>query len=197
MIKLRTAKGKMSIICAYAPPQTPNHSYQERQLFFEDLGNFWHEISCNGPKYIIGDMNSRLYKHIAGEEHIIGPSIVNHDRISIPVHSNRSLLVELYTDCELQVSNSFCNKHVQDIVTYKEVWYDSGSEISSKNHEMLDLLLSPRQHAHFVKDMRVIKDYALQSHHYLFVVNYEVSLARQAGKSFFEIRGFCCEVRIC
>ena len=120
--------------------QTANHSFQDRQLFFEELSNFWQSISCNGPKCVIGDMNSRLYRHISGEDHIIGPNITHQSHRAIPAHANRSLLIEFCTECELLIANTFRESDEKNSFTYKEIWYKPGSQMTSKNHEMLDLV---------------------------------------------------------
>ena len=68
MLKLRTVRGKVVLLSAYAPPQTPNHPIDERQSFFQSLSKLWSETSCNGPRFLLGDLNSRLYKKLPGEE---------------------------------------------------------------------------------------------------------------------------------
>ena len=70
--RVRTFKGQIVIFCAYAPPQTPKHSALGRQAYFQELSKFWSDTSCNGPKLIAGDLNSRLYARLPGEEQIIG-----------------------------------------------------------------------------------------------------------------------------
>ena len=76
MIKLKVKGGKMILFSTYAPPQTIKHPVNERQQFFNELAEFWMLVSCNGPKIIAGDLNSRLYCRLANEHSFIGNSIV-------------------------------------------------------------------------------------------------------------------------
>ena len=145
MLKLRTFKGKIAIVSAYAPPQTPKHSALERQAYFQELSKFWSDTSCNGPKLIAGDFNSRLYARLTGEEQIIGPNIIAKPGKSLHAHMNRFQLLQLCHDANLQIMNTFTQHELPDLVTYHEIWFDKNSPVTaSTNHELLDLLLVPQ-----------------------------------------------------
>jgi len=122
MLKLRTQKGKVVLFSAYAPPQTPNHPVNERQECFHSLAQFWSEVSCNGPKVVLGDFNSRLYARLPGEEDMIGDSIVRYANMKLKADMNRFLLMQLCSECDLQVVNTFSGLSVAELVTHRDIW---------------------------------------------------------------------------
>ena len=69
-LKLKIKGGKLAIISAYAPHA--GHPFDERQRFFDDLGDMHQALSCNGGCIIAGDMNSRLYERLPTENKFIG-----------------------------------------------------------------------------------------------------------------------------
>ena len=127
---------------------------------------------------IYGDLNARLYTRIAGEEQIIGSNVLMHPQINLRTDMNRSLLLQLCTECSLMIANTFTDTSLQDSVTYREIWYDKESEISKSNHEMLDILLLPQSCAHKIQFIQNAKHFALKSHHYMVVNGIETSLMK-------------------
>ena len=69
-LRLRVQGGKIGLISAYAPQS--GRAYEERRDFFNQLSSLWGSISINGPVYIFGDLNSRLYRRLVTEEGRIG-----------------------------------------------------------------------------------------------------------------------------
>ena len=55
--------------------------------------------------------------------------------------------------------------------------------MTSKNHEMLDLVLIPKHHAHRIHNLQIIKDFAIPSHHYLVIAHLHSSLEHQHSHS--------------
>jgi len=178
MLKLRTRQGKVALFSAYAPPQTPNHPFEERQKFFNDLSTLFTSTSCNGPKLILGDLNARLHVILPGEENIIGPNIVQHASAQLHAHMNRYQLVQLCSECELQVMNTFTQHALEDLVTYKEIWHQKHNAITAPNHELLDLILAPRTHAYRVSGLRCLSAFALKSHHAVVMAHFNVDLSK-------------------
>ena len=178
MLKLRTVRGKVVLLSAYAPPQTPNHPIDERQSFFQSLSKLWSESSCNGPRFLLGDLNSRLYKRLPGEEAYIGESFVEHQHRQLHADMNRFQLMQLCAECDLQIVNTFTDHSLSNLVTYKEIGYVHGSNVTSTNHELLDLILAPRTQAHRIANLSCIKEFALKSHHYLVIADLDVDLTK-------------------
>ena len=69
-LRMKCSKGKFAIFSAYAP--TGIYPYDVRQEYFANLATFYESVSVRGPKYILGDLNSRIFERQAEEEHIIG-----------------------------------------------------------------------------------------------------------------------------
>ena len=134
----------MILFSTYAPPQTTKHPVNERQQFFNELAQFWMSVSCNRPKIIAGDLNSRLYCRLANEHSFIGNSIVEQIERKLDMSMNRFQLIELCSELELQIHNTFSNMELHDLVTYREICYRTEQCISRSNHELLDLFLVPQ-----------------------------------------------------
>ena len=95
MVKLKIKGGKMVLFWTYTLMQTPTYSIDIRQSYFEELSHFYASVSCNGPKIISGDLNSRLYMRFPAEEDIVGPDIVEQPDRHFGMDLNRFLLLEL------------------------------------------------------------------------------------------------------
>ena len=130
----------MVLFCTYAPTQTPKYPIDVRQSYFEELSHFYASVSCNGPKIISGDLNSRLYMRFPAEEDIVGSNIVEQPDRHFGMDLNRFLLLELCAELRLQIQNTFLVGDLHDLVSYREVWYRNGQQIARNNYELLDLL---------------------------------------------------------
>ena len=154
----------------------------ERQQFFNELAEFWISVSCNGPKIIAGDLNSRLYCRLANEQSFIGNSIIEQIERKLDMSMNRFQLIELCSELELQIHNTFSNMELHDLVTYREICYRTEQCISRSNHELLDLFLVPQACAWQCQMLPSIKKFALKSHYYLICmdVTFEMEVQNQS-----------------
>ena len=84
--------------------------------------------------------------------------------------------MQLCSECDLQVVNTFSGLSVAELVTYRDIYYQKGNAITGANHELLDLVLSPRTQAYRVTNLKCIQDFALISHPYLVVADLNVDL---------------------
>ena len=91
---------------------------------------------------------------------------------------NRYQLVQLCSECELQVMNTFTQHALEDLVTYKEIWHQKHNAITASNHELLDLILAPRTHAYRISRLRCLSAFALKSHHTVFMAHFNVDLSK-------------------
>ena len=123
----------MKICCAYALMQTATFLVDIRQAYFHKLANFWSSFSCNGPKIIAGDLNSRLYVRMANEHSIIEPHIIEKKRKHLDADMNRFYLVQLCMEFDLQIANTFMPGTLQDLEIFQEIEY--------KNTEAIIVLL--------------------------------------------------------
>lgn len=100
----------------------------ERALFYQHLKTKLGNLTGT-PTYLIGDWNARLHRCLPGEEGVLGPSLYGR-RNWLPASrqwgalggltpSNRALLMDLATENELTVSNSWFPKPAHKQVTFK------------------------------------------------------------------------------
>ena len=59
-LKLRVPKGRLALICAYAPHS--GYAHDARQSFFEDLRKMSRRTSVYGLQLVFGDLNARIHK---------------------------------------------------------------------------------------------------------------------------------------
>ena len=69
-LKIRVVGRKMALMSAYAPHS--GYPFDQRQVFFEQLGDMIENTSVNGLKLVTGDLNSRIYRRLRGEEYVLG-----------------------------------------------------------------------------------------------------------------------------
>ena len=65
-ICVRVTGGLLCLVTAYAPPNTPTHTFLERQTFFHDAQDFILSQRTHGPTLILGDFNARLHYTLPG-----------------------------------------------------------------------------------------------------------------------------------
>ena len=118
-IKLRCPKGTFAIINAYAAHQ--GKPYDERSQFSHDSIVCYRSISVNDPRFIYGDLNSRLYTRFAGENDVIRNWFFSNHVETIPQDANRFLLMELCHACNLEIANSFFDHPLSKQVTYFDI----------------------------------------------------------------------------
>ena len=90
---------------------------------------------------------------------------------------NRYYLVQMCSECELQIANTFTEHDFDNLVTYREIWYENGARKDSSNHELLDLALIQQKYAHRLSGLRCISNLAFKSHHSIVVADFDVDLA--------------------
>ena len=174
-LKLRVVGGKVNLITAYAPHA--GHPYAERQTFFNELGDFEHRLSRHGPNIIMGDMNSRIYRRLPGEEDIIGAYILESAEATIPEDANRHLLIELCTSAGMIVANTFFGVSRDRLVTCYNVGSRPMDEVSWRSHGQIDFVLVPKDWSDAVTSVQTDRTLALPTHHF-FVGSVDFDLSR-------------------
>ena len=164
-IKLKMKGGKFAIISTYAPHS--GHAFDIRQRHFHALADFWHSIRCNGPKIICGDLNARLYSRMPNEHAIIGEHAWLSEKKGIHAKMNRQLLMQICTQCDLQIANSFFRHLPEHQVTYFDIGYSAATPVSYHSHAQLDLILCPSSAMSLCTDVYSEPGIALKSHHFL------------------------------
>lgn len=91
-LKLRIPRRKAAVVSAYAPQcYCP---YSEHCNFF------------NKPKYLLGDLNARLYDGRPGEDTIIGNFFFKNCSRFLHPELNRFLFMEFCSSCPLHIANT-------------------------------------------------------------------------------------------
>ena len=112
----------------------------------------------HGPKFIIGDLNSRLYHRLPDEEDIIGPYVFQNDIMKLRADMNRFLLLETYEACNLIVANSFLDRTDEKKVTYREWGVSPLAAIRSDQFTELDIVLIDRARFSHIIDISSHRD---------------------------------------
>ena len=165
-IKLKTPRGKLCIINAYAPHN--RRPYDERQRFFADLGDLYGRPSGCDVKVLVGDFNARLGRALPNEEHEIGPfSFGRTARVGTPGEFNRDLLLEMCVCHSLAVANTFCDMALCNRPTFREAGVRPMDPITEDKFAQLDLLLVPQWFLPRVVRVGSDRSAALASQHFL------------------------------
>ena len=179
-LKLRVQGGTAAFISAYAPHS--GYSFDQRQTFFEDLGNMFRRTSVNGLKMVLGDLNSRLHKRLAGESSFIGDFVFGNAQAHLEHNSNRDLLVEFCTSHDAVISNTFFDNPPERQVTYRSLGVQPLENVSSSCFAVIDFALTRRTQLHEMLNVWSERRATLASHHFLLLAT--VSPTCQQFQSF-------------
>ena len=144
-LKIKCPGSKFAVFSIYAP--TSAYAYDVRQKFFEKLSVFYKSVSAHGPKYVLGDFNSRIFERQAGEERIIGDSYFRNAKpVSLSSTLNRFLLCEFCSSCELQIANTFFQQPVANQITYYDIGGQPMDDCNTGKFAQIDLILCPHSY---------------------------------------------------
>eukprot|EP00975_Prorocentrum_lima_P054848 11497894-Prorocentrum_lima.AAC.1 len=146
----------VTFLGVYAP--TAQRSEGEKERFYEELQTLTHRFARRGPTFILGDFNARLQTRLEEEHDMIGPHVFDPTRITIAEQLpetlyNRHLMLDYLIAEELRVMNTFFPKPVSKLVTYRELWADSGPPYERGRYETLDYVLAPQRWRNCVRDV--------------------------------------------
>ena len=139
-------------------------TFEDPFSFFQSLKNFWQSVSVNGPKLCYGDFNSRLYTRLAGEETFIGQHFFQKPSKILRPDMNRFLLLEFCAFGSLCIANTFYDRPVEEMVTYRELATKPKDEITTSAFAELDFLLVEQAWSHKILSIRPCSNIALASH---------------------------------
>jgi len=179
-IRLRVSGGAIVFISAYAPQN--GRSYEQRQDFFNALGEFYVQEKSHGPSYILGDLNARLHVVRDGEGDVIGPAVFGNPRAQTDATSNRELLVEMCKRHSLTIANTLFEAPAEQLVTYYDLSAHAKDDITPRKFAQLDLVLVPLPWASSIAYVRSNRDKALQSHHFLVTAGLSISISKTQPK---------------
>jgi hypothetical protein len=161
--------GEIGLISAYAPDS--GYNFDIRQQFFRELGEMYSKTSVNGPKLILGDLNSRLQRRLPGEDDYMGEYTFGNRGATLETGSNRELLVELCAEHCLVIGNTFFEHPPEEQVTFRSLGTPPLDPISAQKFAQLDYVLTSSGHLQDLVDVRSSREEPLASHHFLVVAD--------------------------
>ena len=164
-LNMRVRGGKMASISAYAPHS--GYSFDQRQAFFEQLGDMIENTSVNGLKLVAGDLNARIHQRFPGEEDVLGEFTFGNKDADMVLGSNRELLLEMCAKHKMVVSNTCFDHPVEDQVTFRRPGTPPLQSIISGEFAQLDFFLAQQAKAQDILDVYNIRTEPLASHHFL------------------------------
>ena len=126
-------------------------------------------ISSHGPKICLGDLNSRLYCRLAGENEIIGPYFFSNGSKQLNSNMNRFLLLETCARCDLQIANTFIKRANEKQVTYYELTANPADTVTPNKFAELDVVLIGKEWLQTIVDIQSCRNASLASHHFLVI----------------------------
>jgi hypothetical protein len=141
-------------------------SVEEKLHFYEHLGIHYQQIAVNGPKYIYGDMTTRIGHARQGESDILGEfcfGIEARHRVEIP---NRDLLMDFCWSRQMVVANTTLPAPDESKVTFRELRIPPMAPITPLSFSMLDLLLMPARHTDRLVDIQSDRLAVLATQHF-------------------------------
>ena len=154
----------------------------ERVQFYDNLEDAVAQVSSNGPKLILGDLNARIGQKRPGEESILGDFRFGREathRVELP---NRDLLLELCCNLGYIVANSLLPNPAQNQVTYHEPVARPMDPIRIDRFNVLDRLLIPSHDARRLISPTSDRHAAIASHHFPVTSVLNVQLQAESAK---------------
>lgn len=157
-ILMETHDTKIHIISVYAPEACK--PLQEREIFFNQLQQAVDKIPSNEMLILLGDFNSRIGNNII-------PGVkqrFNEDYLN----SNGELLIELCTQQELRISNTFFPHKNQQKITFRN---------SRGQYSTIDYIITNRKiHPTQVIDVRTLNSANINTDHNLLIAKISIKL---------------------
>ena len=188
VVGLNMAPRMLSLVTVYVPQS--RRPEEERTGPFEELSKVVGRCAKKGVVMVMGDCNARIHGRLQSEMSILGPHTWGWgvEKVLIPnwgegERPNRDLLMELCTQHDLVVSNTWFCKSEEKKVTYA----DPGVKVLPKHGEPwdptifaeLDLCLVPARWKGMVKNVESVVRAGLNSDH--FPLDVVVELRLRAG----------------
>ena len=153
----------------------------EKIQFYEALDQAIAQISVNGMKIILGDMNARIGPRLPGEEHILGEYVFGRPACRPVLLGNRDLLTEFCASQSFVVANTLKQLPAEQLVTYHEPGVPPGSPISEVNFSMLDLILVQGVEADKVSNVQSDRMATLASRHFPVTASVDMQIDQRLG----------------
>ena len=116
-------------------------------------------------------MNARLQRQLPGEDCYVGEHIFGNPQANLETGSNRELLLEFCASQELAVVNTFFQRPVDELVTYRRPGTPPLQTVDAQCFAQLDFVLASPANMHLFRDIRSDRTAALASHHFLLVAS--------------------------
>ena len=132
---------------------------------------------------LMGDFNARLYGRFDVEIDIVGDFIFGNGTSHDDPSSNRHMLIELSSNLDLQIANTYFSHDVSQQGTYFDLHASSNSDMTPFNFAQIDFVLIDRLWMHSIKDVCSDHHLPLQSYHFLLICDLEVEVPKQCKKN--------------
>lgn len=175
-LKMRVPGGKVCIVSAYSPHS--GYSYNERQHFYTELGNFVDKLSSNGPKLVYGDFNAKLFRQLPTETDVIGLYVHPSANSEMSPELNRYLLHEFCVARSMVISNTFFNEPPERRVTCYSIGSQAMEPINGNSHSQIDFLLVPKDFMYNVEAVFSQREVSLASHHFPLITRLQISVPK-------------------
>ena len=182
-MRLRVPGGQLCLISVYAPTDTKDYSYEYRRSFHDEVQDFILSQRVHGPTFVLGDFNARLHLRRSSEESCLGPGVFGNPSKVLEPTSNRELLLETCQAMESVLINTFFQHDACKMVTYRGFGVGAMDAITHQNFAQLDHILVPHAWTHAVSDVYTDRDAALQSQHFLLVMELSLEIPMLPKKS--------------
>ena len=121
----------------------------------------------DGPKIIMGDLNSRLQRRLPGEEDVVGDFVFGNPHATFELGSNWELLLEMCVNPSLIIGNTVFEHSAHEQVTFRSPGTSPLDPITVKNFAQLDYTLVSSSGLHYLCDVRSSRTDPLASEHYV------------------------------
>ena len=138
----------------------------ERIEFHNSLERTLESSRRSRTTYILGDFNARMGQRRPGEEHILGDYCFGREAQHAVELPNRDLVIELCTNFEYIIANTWAPNPDHGLVTYHEPTASPMSPISVEKFNVLDFVLCPAVDAHKVLKVNSDRFGCIASHHF-------------------------------
>jgi hypothetical protein len=163
-IKLKVSGGKIAFVTGYAPHNL--RPFDEKHVFYIQLGQVLDQTSVNGSKYLMGDFNARVGHCRAGEELEFGPCGFGREATHQVEAPNRDLLFDCTSFGYLVGSMLVDNSPIQK-ASFMEADCRLMDDINFGGFAMLGLVLMPSGSEQELLSAVSVREAALASDHFM------------------------------
>ena len=142
------------------------------------MNNHVRSVSVHGPKLIYGDLNARLHFRTASEYSIIGQHVFGDSSSSLSASINCNLRLEVCSNLNLCIANTFFQHCPESTVTYWGISYTPLANITTRAFAQLDFCIAQQYWIDSIQDVYSDRLAALSSHHFLLISRVRIEIPK-------------------